>query len=89
MLLNFYRYSYTQVRLAQELGLGTPANPNGLPYANDGLVVTVMESLTSNGLDVTMETSPVWTLFRDEDSKQPTADQLRARPFQNRCGVHT
>jgi len=66
MLLNFYRYSYDQVRLAQELGLGTLANPNGLSYSNVGDVVTVMESLTSNALDVTMHTSPGWSLFRDE-----------------------
>ncbi len=66
MLLNFYRYSYDQVRLAQELGLGTPANPNGLPYANVGNVVTVLERLTSNALDVTMHTNPGWNIFRDE-----------------------
>jgi hypothetical protein len=66
MLLNFYRYSYDQVRLAQELGLGTLANPNGLPYARVGDVVTVMENLTSNALDVTMHTNPSWDVFRNE-----------------------
>jgi len=66
MLLGFYRYSYDQIRLAQELGLGTLANPNGLPYANVGDVVTVMENLSSNALDVTMHTNPAWTVFRDE-----------------------
>lgn len=66
MLLNFYRYSYDQVRLAQELGLGTVNNPNGLPYARVGDVVTVMENLTSNALDVTMHTNPGWIIFRDE-----------------------
>jgi hypothetical protein len=66
MLLNFYRYSYAQIRLAQELGLGTLANPNGLSYANVGDVVTVMENLTSNALDVTMHTNPGWNVFRDE-----------------------
>ena len=66
MLLNFYRYSYDQVRLAQELGLGTLANPNGLQYANVGDVVTALEHLTSNALDVTMHTNPAWTIFRNE-----------------------
>ena len=66
MLLDFYRYEYTQVRLAAELGLGTLANPNGLPYANDGDVVTVIEQMTSNALDATMNTTPTWAEFRNE-----------------------
>ena len=66
MVLNFYRYNYDQIRLAQELGLGTLANPNGLPYARVGDVVTVLENLTSNALDVTMHTNPTFNIFRDE-----------------------
>lgn len=66
MLLDFYRYEYSQVRLAQELGLGTLDNPNGLPYANDALVVTVLENLTSNALDATMYTSNPFSRFRTE-----------------------
>ena len=66
MLLNFYRYTYDQVRLAQELGLGTLNNPSGLPYANVGLVVTVLEQLTSNALDVTMHVNPTFNVFRDQ-----------------------
>ncbi|MGH7929738.1 MAG: C39 family peptidase, partial [Candidatus Binatia bacterium] len=66
MVLNFYRYSYDQIRLAQELGLGTLANPNGLPYARVGDVVTVIENLTSDALDVTMHTNPNWSAFRNE-----------------------
>jgi len=66
MLLNFYRYTYDQVRLAQELGLGTLAHPLALPYANVGLVVTVIENLTSNSLDATMFTNPGFNIFRDE-----------------------
>ncbi len=66
MVLNFYRYSYDQIRIAQELGLGTLAIPNGLPYARVGDVVTVMENLTSNALDVTMHTNPGWSVFRNE-----------------------
>jgi hypothetical protein len=66
MLLNFYRYEYDQPRLAQELDLGTCTNPNGLPYSQVGLVVTVIENLTSNALDATMHTNPSWAVFRDQ-----------------------
>ena len=66
MVLDFYRYEYTQVRLAQELGLGTLANPNGLPYSQDGLVVTVLENMTSNALNANMNTSPTFNEFRTE-----------------------
>jgi len=66
MVLNFYRYSYDQIRLAKELGLGTLAYPNGLGAANVGDVVTVMENLTSNALDVTMTANPGWNIFHDE-----------------------
>lgn len=66
MLLDFYRYEYTQVRLADELGLGTLANPNGLPYSRDGDVVTVIEAVTSNALDANMTLSPNWSEFRTE-----------------------
>jgi hypothetical protein len=66
MLLSFYRYHYDQIRLAEELGLGTLDNPNGLPYANVGDVVTVLEALTSNALDVTMHVNPAFDIFRDE-----------------------
>lgn len=66
MLLDFYRYSYDQIRIADELGLGTCATPSGLPYSQVGKVVTVIEKLTSNSLDATMYTNPGWTVFRDE-----------------------
>ncbi|MFT3860437.1 C39 family peptidase [Micropruina sp.] len=66
MLLDFYRYEYSQVRLADELGLGTVDNPNGLPYANDSLVVTVIEKLTGNALNATMYTSNPFSRFRSE-----------------------
>ncbi len=66
MFLNFYRYQYDQPRLAQELNLGTCTNPNGLPYSQVALVVTVIENLTSNALDATMHTNPGWTVFRNE-----------------------
>lgn len=66
MLLDFYRYEYSQVRLAQELGLGTLANPNGMLYANDSVVVTVIEKLTARALDATMYTSNPFSRFRSE-----------------------
>jgi hypothetical protein len=66
MLLDFYRYNYLQTRLASELGLGTLANPNGLPYSRDGDVVKVLQKMTSNALSAAMNTSPNWTQFRNE-----------------------
>jgi hypothetical protein len=66
MLLNFYRYTYDQIRLADELGLGTLEDPDGLPYARVGDVVTVLEALTSNALDVTMHVNPDFDIFRNE-----------------------
>lgn len=66
MLLDFYRYGYTQTRLATELGLGTKSNPNGLPYSRVGDVVTVVEDMSSNSLDCTMVTGPGWSTFRGE-----------------------
>lgn len=66
MILDFYRYNYDQTRLAQEIGLGTVAMPNGLPYSRIQDVVTVIETLTNNALDSDMNTTPTWTEFRDE-----------------------
>jgi Peptidase_C39 like family len=72
MLLDFYRYEYSQVRLAQELGLGTLANPNGLPYANDGDVVTVIEAMSLDALNASMTASPYWSEFESEiDANRP------------------
>ncbi len=66
MLLNYYRYQYTQPRLADELGLGTCSHPNGLPYARVDDIATVIESLSSNTLDASKETNPTWALHRNE-----------------------
>jgi hypothetical protein len=66
MLLDFYRYTYDQVRIATELNLGTLAAPTGLPYANDGDVVTVIEHLSSNSLDATMVSTPAFSLYVGE-----------------------
>jgi hypothetical protein len=66
MILDFYRYNYAQTRIADELDLGTLANPNGLPYSRDADVVTVMEGLTNNALDANMNTTPAWSEFVNE-----------------------
>jgi hypothetical protein len=66
MLLDFYRYEYSQVRLATELELGTLSNPNGLPYSRDGDVVTVIEAMSLNALDAAMNTSPTFGEFKSE-----------------------
>jgi hypothetical protein len=66
MLLDFYRYEYTQVRLAHEMGLGTLASPDGLPYGQEFRVVDTLQSLTSNALSATLNTSPTWSEFRSE-----------------------
>ncbi len=63
MTLDFYRYNYAQTRIAADLGLGTLNNPNGLPYAQDGRVVTVLEALSGNAVDSNMNTSPTWNEF--------------------------
>lgn len=66
MFLNFWRYEYTQDRIAQALGLGTRQNPNGLPYARVADVVTQIEALTSNALDATMVVNPAFSVFSSE-----------------------
>ena len=66
MLLAFYRYEYTQARIATALGLGTLAAPSGLPYSRDGDVVTQLEALSSRALDASMVASPDFTFFRNE-----------------------
>lgn len=72
MVLDFFRYEYSQVRLAAELGLGTLTNPNGLPYANDGDVVTVLENMTNDALHASMNTSPNFSQFESEiDANRP------------------
>ncbi|NOZ77970.1 MAG: hypothetical protein GXP48_02075 [Acidobacteria bacterium] len=72
MLLAFWRYGYTQDRIAQALGLGTRAHPSGLPYSRVGDVVTQIEALTSHALDATMVVNPGFNVFRDEiDENRP------------------
>jgi hypothetical protein len=66
MLLDFYRYEYTQTRVAAALGLGTPSNPKDLPSGQEDNVVNVIDALTSSALDVTRLNNPTWEDFRDE-----------------------
>lgn len=66
MLLDFYRYEYTQNRLAAALGLGTTSNPKGLPDGMEGKVVSTIKAMTSNALDVAVLEHPTWADFRDE-----------------------
>lgn len=73
MLLAFYRYQYSQDRVATALGLGTRTAPSGLPYSRDGDVVTQLEALTSNALTASMVSSPAFTFFRNEvQANRPT-----------------
>jgi Peptidase_C39 like family len=66
MVLDFYRYEYAQTRIAKELGLGTVASPNGLPYSRDADVVTVLEQLTGKALSAAMDTTPSFSEVRAE-----------------------
>lgn len=66
MLLLFYRYNYTQTRLATELGLGTLASPNGLPYGQEQKVVDTIEKLSSKALDATMVANPGWSVYYND-----------------------
>ena len=69
MLLLFYRYDYTQVRLADEMDLGTLSNPNGLPYGDEQKVVDTIEKLSSNALDAAMDPSPTFNVYRNDLSQ--------------------
>lgn len=66
MLLNFYRWTYDQPRIASELDLGSCSDPNGLPYGDEAKVVATLEKLSANSLDAEMTASPDWALHRDE-----------------------
>jgi hypothetical protein len=66
MLLDFYRYNYSQTRIAVALGLGTPGNPNGLPYSRVGDVVTQLQALSSNALTAHMIINPTFSAFTSE-----------------------
>jgi hypothetical protein len=66
MVLDFYRYEYTQSRIAQALNLGTLQNPNGLPYANDNDVAVQLNALSSGALSAQMLTTPAFSSYVTE-----------------------
>ncbi len=66
MLMNFYRYQYSQPRLAIEMDLGTCDHPNGLPYGDEHKVVDTIEKLSSNTLDATAVANPAWSTYPTE-----------------------
>jgi Peptidase_C39 like family len=72
MILDFYRYCYDQDRIAAELGLGTRANPTGLPYGQESKVVDTIAHLTSQALTTTMANPTPFSRFSDEiDANRP------------------
>lgn len=66
MLMNFYRYQYSQPRLAQELDQGTCTAPSGLPYGDEYKVVNTIEKLSSKTLDATAIANPTWAIYEKE-----------------------
>ncbi len=66
MLLDFYRYEYTQDQLAAKLGLGTNRKPAELADFHAAKICDVVKSLSGNALEVTMKRNPTWTDFRRE-----------------------
>ena len=66
MLLDFYRYNFTQDDLAVPLGLGTRASPNGLPYGNEYKVVDTLQSESNNALTSAMFPVVDFNRFRSE-----------------------
>jgi hypothetical protein len=72
MILDFYRFVYTQDRIADEEDLGTHAVPNGLPYGDEQKVIDTIEKLSSNGLECSLDWSPGWSEFTSEiDANRP------------------
>jgi hypothetical protein len=63
MVLDFYRYQYTQDRLAVDLGLGTKAHPNGLPYGDEWKVVNALKNFTGSSLTAHENDSPYFSEF--------------------------
>lgn len=66
MVLDFYRYNYTQSRIAQQLGLGTLAHPNGLPYSRDNDVAVALHAMSNNALTAAMLTAPPFSTYVSE-----------------------
>jgi hypothetical protein len=66
MMLDFYRYQYTQDRLAIPLGLGTSTNPTGLPFGDEYKVVDTLQSMTSAALTAAANSTPDFAQFETE-----------------------
>lgn len=66
MVLDFYRYEYTQSRIATQLGLGTLQNPSGLPYSRDNDVTVALNAMSSGALTAAMLTTPPFSTYCDE-----------------------
>jgi hypothetical protein len=66
MLLDFYRYNFTQDQLAVPLGLGTKASPSGLPYGQEHKVVDTLQSETNNALTAAMFPTVAYSRFKSE-----------------------
>jgi len=66
MILDFYRYNYPQTKIAQQLGLGTLANPSGLPYGQENKVVTQLQVMSSNALTAAMTSTPSFANYVSE-----------------------
>lgn len=72
MVLDFYRYEYSQARVAERLGLGTAALPLDLPYSRDADVVPAIQDLTGRALIASMVDAPPFETYIDEiDSNRP------------------
>jgi hypothetical protein len=66
MILDFYRYNVSQDDLAVPLGLGTKANPNGLPYGQEQKAVDTLQSMSNNALTAAMFPTVAYSRFRTE-----------------------
>jgi hypothetical protein len=66
MVLDFYRYNFSQDQLAVPLGLGTKTNPNGLPYGQEQKVVDTLQSMSNNALTAAMFPTVLYSRFVSE-----------------------
>jgi hypothetical protein len=88
MLLDFYRYEYTQVRLAQEMGLGTLANPSPLPFGQEHKGRRHSPETHRQRPDRQPEHLSELGGVPQRDPGQPPAHQLHPWPFPHRGGLH-
>jgi peptidase C39-like protein len=96
MMLDFYRYNYSQTKIAVQLGLGTPTNPNGLPYARVGDVVTQLQVMSNNALTAQLIVNPSFNDFVTEINQNrpmisfiPGHSRTVAGYTQSRLSIHS